>query len=200
MKIKDLIVRRVSIQEIREFVETHHYSHNTNGVASRYCFGCWYDNRLVGAMILGPPAMAGQYKKYCERREELVELRRLVMIDDTPKNAESWFIGQVLRYLQRETTLKYVLSYADPHFGHEGTIYKASNFKMMGTTSPTRVIVWNGKSYHDKTLRAKKPYAQKVKRALESGEASWEKRPPKNIYLYTLKAKKIRTSRAKPHE
>ena len=53
-----------------------------------------------------------------------MELRRLCCIDETPKNTESYFIGRTLRWLRKNTGYKVVVSYADTHHGHEGTIYK----------------------------------------------------------------------------
>jgi hypothetical protein len=37
-----------------------------------------------------------------------------------------------------------IISYADTTYGHEGVIYKATNFKFMGQTSPGRVIMYKG--------------------------------------------------------
>lgn len=116
----------------------------------------------------------------------------MVLIDDTPRNTESWFIGKCLRWLHKNTAIKYVVSYADPNYGHVGTIYKASNFKWVGKTSKTRVIMYNNKKYHDKAIRTKykgalKPFAARIKQALERGEAYYVTQLPKNIYLYQLR-------------
>ena len=158
---------------------------------SDYCFmlkspdGC-----IKGAMIYGKMAMVGQYKKYGEK-DDVMELRRLCCIDDTPKNTESYFIGATLKWLKKNTSIKTIVSYADPEYGHGGTIYKASNFEHIGKTSKGRVIMWNGKKYHDKTIRTKykgklKPFAKEVKEALESGEAYYKPTEGKHIYLYKL--------------
>jgi hypothetical protein len=62
-------------------------------------------------------------------------------------------------------------------------------------TSKGKVIMWNGKKYHDKTIRTKyngrlKPFAQRVKDALDSGEAHYVEQVPKVIYLLNLKGDK----------
>lgn len=144
-------------------------------------------------MIFGRLAMASQWKKYGKTESEVIELRRLACIDNTRKNTESFFIGKCLRWLQLNTNIKTVVSYADPEYGHQGTIYKASNFKLIGKSSNGRVIWWNGKKYHDKCIRTKyngklKPFAQRVKDALEKGEAVYKKTKGKNIYVYPLMA------------
>lgn len=193
MSIKnEYYVKKVERKEIKEFIEKHHYSHNINGCIADYCFGLYLKstNILVGAMFYGKMAMANQYKKYGEQHE-VIELRRLVLVDDTPKNTESFFIGWSLRWLKKNTDIKTIVSYADPNYGHSGVIYKATNFKHVGMTSPGRVIIYNGKKYHDKTIRTKykgklKPFAKKVKEALESGDAYYKKQLPKHIYVKKL--------------
>lgn len=193
MPIKeDYLVQLGDRKEVIDFIETHHYSHSINGLMSSYCFKLMYKDNLVGAMIYGKLAMANCWKKYVEKSEDLLELRRLVLIDDTPKNTESYFIGATLRWLKKNTQVRKIISYADPNYGHEGIIYKASNFNLLGKTSAGRVIVWQGKKYHDKAIRTKykgelKPFAKKLKVALEKGEAEYVKQLPKFIYIYEVR-------------
>ena len=196
MRVRDFIVKPCEIQDIREFVETWHYSGNVNGLRVAQCFALYNGDELIGSMIYGALGMANAWKKYGESEAEVVELRRLCCIDDTPKNTESYFIGSTLRWLRQNTDYKVVVSYADAHYGHEGTIYKASNFRHVGMTAKGRVIKWGEREYHDKTIRTYytnkngvknlKPFAQRVKDALESGEAQYQERPPKHIYTYSL--------------
>ena len=60
---------------------------------------------LIGAMIYGKIAMADVWKKYADNESDLIELRRLCCIDDTPKNTESYFIGKTLKWLKQNTTI-----------------------------------------------------------------------------------------------
>jgi hypothetical protein len=188
-KVKTFTVELCERKEIRDFIEKWHYSQNINGLISDYCFKLLDGDKIIGAMIYGRIAMAGVWKKYAEEEGHLTELRRLCCIDDTPKNTESYFIGKTLRWLKKNTDIKRVISYADMTYNHEGTIYKASNFKHCGMTAKGRVIMYQGKRYHDKTIRTKykgelKPFAKKVKEALETGEAEYVKTQGKHIYIY----------------
>lgn len=182
--------------EIRDFIEANHYSGSINGVKGNHYFLLEHDGTVVGGMIYGQLGMANTWKKYGAQESDVLELRRLCLIDDTPKNAESFFIGQTLRWLKNNTTVQTIVSYADPNYGHSGVIYKATNFSMIGMTAPGRVILWNGKKYHDKTIRTMykgrlKPFAQRVKDALDRGDAFYAKQEPKYIYVKQLrKAKK----------
>ena len=150
-------------------------------------------------MIYGALGMASAWKKYGDKENDVIELRRLCCIDDTPKNTESFFIGQTLQWLKTNTDIKVIVSYADAHYGHGGIIYKATNFFHEGMTSKSRVIMLNGRQYHDKTIRTYytnkdgirnlKPFAQRVKDALDREEAYYEDRPSKHIYLFFLNKK-----------
>jgi len=182
-------------KEIRDFIEKWHYSHNINGLLSQYCFKLMDGDTMVGAMIYGGLGMANCWKKYAENKKDIIELRRLCCIDDTPKNTESYFIGKTLKWLLKNTSIKKVISYADNTYGHRGVIYQASNFKHLGKTAKGRVIMWQGKRYHDKTIRTKykgelKPFAKRVKEALEKGEAYYEETKGKEIYLYDLEGRR----------
>jgi hypothetical protein len=189
--IKDFRFSLCERKHIESFIEEWHYSHNVNGLMHDYCFKVDVDDCLLGAMIYGSIAMAGVWEKYVDKPEDLIELRRLCCVDQTPKNLESRFIGYSLRWLKKHTNIKTVISYSDLEYGHTGTIYKASNFKLLGQTSPGRVIMYKGKRYHDKTIRTKykdelKPFAKRIKDALESGEAFYKETKEKNIWCYNL--------------
>ena len=191
MSVKKYLVKTCDRKEVKNFIETWHYSKNINGLKSNYCFKLMDKDTMIGAMIYGQIAMANVWKKYVNSEDQLIELRRLCCIDDTPKNTESYFIGFTLRWLKKNTKIKKVISYADETYNHSGTIYKASNFKHFGMTSKGRVIVYNNKLYHDKTIRTKykgkiKPYCQRIKDALESGEAYYKNTLGKHIYIYNL--------------
>ena len=191
MKILDMSVELCGRRDIQSFIELNHYSKSINGCISDYCFRLMHAEEIIGAAFFGRMAMAGQWKKYGAAESEVIELRRLCCIDATPKNTESYFIGAMLRWLKKNTTHKVVVSYADAEQGHTGTIYKASNFKYLGHSAGARVIVYDQKTYHDKTIRTKykgelKPFAKKIKAALESGEAVYKNTAGKHIYVYPL--------------
>ena len=182
-------IRPCKREEVRDFIEKWHYSKNINGIISDYCFKLMDGENLIGGIIYGRMAMANQWKKYATKEEEVIELRRLVLVDDTKRNAESYFIGRTLRWLKINTDIRVVVSYADPEYGHSGVVYRASNFKLIGQSSKGKVIIRKGKKYHDKTIRTKykgklKPFALEVKKALETGEAFYKNTAGKNIYVY----------------
>jgi hypothetical protein len=192
MRKGQFIVEPCERKEIEKFIEQNHYSGSINGVMVSHCFKMTNDGELIGAMIYGPMGMANAWKKYGEEPEDVIELRRLCLIDETPKNSESYFIAQTLKWIKKNSSVKVVVSYADPNYGHEGTIYKATNFEHLGMTAKGKVIWWNGRKYHDKAIRTKykgelKPFAKRLKDALEIGEAYYAEQKPKHIYQMKLK-------------
>lgn len=192
MALQEYWMEPIAYSIARPFVEKWHYSKSTNGIKIFKCFALYCPGKvlpeLVGAMIYGQPAMNHQASKWNPLNpDKCIELRRLCCIDDTPKNAESFFIGRTLRWLKKNTDIELIVSYADPMYGHEGTIYKASNFKHAGLTASGIVIMLDGKKYHDRTLRMNKPYAQEVRRRHELGETQVVQTPPKHVYTYRLR-------------
>ena len=151
MKVTDFTVELVQRNAVVSFIEKHHYSHNVNGIQSYYHFGLYRDGKfglpeMIGAMMYAMPSMPHTSKKYNPiNPDKCFELRRLVCIDDTPKNTESYFIGKTLRWLKQNTDIEVIVSFADQHYGHAGTIYKASNFDHFGETAKARVLMVDGK-------------------------------------------------------
>ncbi len=67
------------------------------------------------------------------------ELARLYLLDEIPKNAETWLIAKSVKFIRRtRREVKCLLSYADPSAGHAGTIYKAANWTADGRTDDER--------------------------------------------------------------
>lgn len=67
------------------------------------------------------------------------ELARLYLLNDVPRNAESWLISQSVRHIRKQNPdIKFLVSYADPSAGHSGTIYKAANWRADGRTDQGR--------------------------------------------------------------
>ena len=191
-KVKDFEVKLITRKDVQDFIEKWHYSQSINGLRVSHVFGLFCDDELIGPMIYGPLGMANTWKKYGETENDVIELRRLCCIDNTPKCTESYFIGKTQRWLKKNTNHKIIVSYADAHYNHTGIIYRATNFQYEGLTSKGRVIDYDGRTYHDKAIRTKykgklKPFAQRLKQALESGDAKYISTPGKHIYTFKLR-------------
>lgn len=175
-------------EEIKDFVKEWHYSKSTRSQQQKHVFKLVdnYDN-LVGVIIYGNP-MSRHHNA-----STTIELRRLCLIDDTPKNTESFFIGKTIRWIKKNTSYEKIVSFADPNRGHSGTVYKATNFLYDGLESNgnPRVIQHGDKQYHMRQFYQKKgdEYSKDAKRlqaAVQNGEAEIIKQERKHRYLFTL--------------
>ena len=198
MSVTDFIVEEIPRKSVVKFIEKHHYSHNVNGVQSLYHYGLFREGnfgipKMIGAMMYAHPSMPATAAKYNPiNPDKCLELRRLVCIDDTPKNTESYFIGQSFKLLKRDTDMEVIVSFADQHHGHTGVIYKATNFDYLGETAGARILMVDGKEMHSRSLNQKeRPYGRELKRRYDSGDKNifWKKRKPKHIYVYYLNRK-----------
>ena len=198
MSVTNFTVEYINRKAVTSFIEKYHYSHNINGIQSYHHFGLYTEGnfglpKMIGAMLYAMPSMPHTAKKYNPiNPDRCTELRRLVCIDDTPKNTESYFIGKTLRWLKQNTDVEVVVSFADQHYGHTGIIYKATNFEYLGETSPARVLMVDGKEYHTRSLNQdKRPYGRELKRRYNAGDKNifFKNRKPKYIYVYNLNKK-----------
>ena len=61
----------------------------------------------------------------------ILDLTRMVLNNDMPKNSESWFLSRNIKYL-KQTDIKYLITYADTYENHSGIIYQATNWIKYG--------------------------------------------------------------------
>lgn len=67
------------------------------------------------------------------------ELARLYLIDEAPKNSETWLVAKAIKWVKtHRPDVKLIVSYADPSAGHQGIIYQAGNWIKDGRTDDER--------------------------------------------------------------
>lgn len=182
--LQSLRVAPCDVAIIQPVIERVHYSHSIFGVTVTRCFAVRVGAEIVGGAIFGLPAGAGVARKY--GADGLVELRRFVLTDECPRNAESRVLAVMLRALKREG-FRRVLSYADPAHGHRGTIYSALGFKYHGTTSKRKHVMWKGKKYPDRNIHQTNfPFHLELRAALADGSATRVEIPGKHIWVREL--------------
>lgn len=194
MALESYFVEKIQFTEsVRAFILRHHYSNYAN-IQAKETFGLFRDGaflpELVGVCVYTRPAGAAAAKKYYPSDpDKCLELRRLCLVDDTPKNAESFFVGRTLKWLRKNTDWKFVVSYADPEQGHQGTIYKAANFKYEGETAPGTTLLVDGQPFHIRTLTMlDRPYGVEINERYKKGDPGIQivKTKPKHIFTYSL--------------
>lgn len=195
-EIKSYIVEESPFTStVRKFMKKWHYSDYVN-IQAKHTFCLYRPGKfglpdLIGVCVYTRPAgpSAGQ-KYYPKNPDKVLELRRLCLIDDTPKNAESFFVGATLRWLKKNTDWEFVLSYADENQNHKGVIYRASNFKYLGLTQPGKSLEVDGKLFHIRTLSMlDRPYGVEINKRYKEKDENVKiiETLAKHIYTYKLK-------------
>lgn len=149
---KDLRVRPISWAEAKDPIVKFHYLHAMpSAVVAHY--GVFSDDALKGVAILTTGARNGHRVVMGARSSDNATLARLWLADDLGPNSESRVLGIVLRHLRQSTSLKFLLSYADPSAGHLGTIYQATNWLYLGQTEGAGYLdVGEGKLRHPRSV------------------------------------------------
>jgi hypothetical protein len=130
-------VAPISEDDARTFVVSHHYSGSYPAARLRYGLFDVAAGALVGVAVLGVPmsrtVLTGPFPTLIPYRESL-ELSRLVLHDQVPANAETWFVSRAFAHAA-DQGVRGVVMFSDPlprtmngvltMPGHVGTVYQA---------------------------------------------------------------------------
>lgn len=123
--------REIPVDDARKIVKKYHYSKKVVANSSIH-IGIFRDNSLVGCLQFGPP-MNGEKTTKKISSDAGIELNRMVMSDDEPRNAESQAISLSVKYLKRYyKDISFILSFSDSKEGNVGYIYQATNWMYIG--------------------------------------------------------------------
>jgi len=129
-----LDVRPVPYRTARAFVEKFHYLGYTP-LGAKANLGVFYGDRLVGVVMFGHPAARWEDQRHT------LELFRMVLLDDCPRNSESRALGLACRWIRKHMPgIRRLIAYADPAKGHKGTVYMAAGWRYVGMTRGNK---WN---------------------------------------------------------
>lgn len=131
------------ISDVHDFVVRNHYSGYLPSWSSYY-FSSRLDGLLVGACVVGHSLGGSKpvLKSPFDGKEFNRELTRLAITDamreamPSPRggsNSGTWFLGQCMDWLKKNTSLLGLISYADPEHDHDGGIYRVSGWDYTGT-------------------------------------------------------------------
>ena len=150
--VRNLLVTPIPQSDAKRLLVSNHYLHSFPG-GTKLSFGIFYQSILKGAITLGVGPFLGYGLVDRATPEDCITLTRLWLADNLPRNSESRVIGILLRSLQKETSLKFVLAYSDPAAGHLGTIYQATNWIYTGLSSATPLYdIGDGILHHSRSL------------------------------------------------
>lgn len=132
-------VQSIPKHQTKDWLLKKHYAKRVPQI--QYAFGLYVDNVLSGVCTYGSPArmLNNGYGLFGGNYEVLtLELNRLVINEDLPKNTLSYFVSQTFKQLPKPCCL---VSYADSNMGHCGYIYQATNWMFTGITKVERIYI-----------------------------------------------------------
>lgn len=146
-KFSDLVIRETNSTETKTFLDLYHYLGKDRGGKA---FGVFDGDLLVAIIVFSPPLRQNTAGQFGLVDGEIRELSRLCIHPSYhKKNFASWFIKRALKRIN----CKLIISYADTTVGHDGGIYKASNFKLHHTVPADYWYVdISGYAMHKRTL------------------------------------------------
>jgi len=181
----DFCIQKISKKQAEEVLLKYHYLKDiSKGFKSGYNYGLYKNNEfsplniggLLGVCIFTglpvPEIAKGAFGLQRNEQQGLFELSRLCIHPDTQSgehNITSWFVSRAIRQLRKDTEVKAIISYADSDF-HNGTIYRACNFKYCGLTDPKKDFYFADGTKHSRG---------KIKGA----EGEWKERSRKHRYV-----------------
>jgi len=184
----DLIDKNIA----KKLIIENHYSHKWT--SCRYAIGLFDKEDLIGVAVYGFPVGRQTVKSITLnlKNSEVLELTRLWLIDEAPKNSESYFLGKTFNWLRKNTEVKVLISYSDPMQDHLGIIYQATNWLYQGNN--TMLIKGylhkiNGEIMHPRSVVAM--YGTIKKDELLKIDPNYERieMKKKHRYLYVLHKK-----------
>ncbi len=132
---RDYVTSRIAHAVAAPFIREHHYARGCANTSTE-AFGLFRRSELVGAAVWMPPTRVCAETVDREDWRRVISLSRLAVAPTEPTNAESFFIGAMLRAMNREGRWVSAVTFADESQGHGGTIYRATNWRYLGRTKP----------------------------------------------------------------
>lgn len=128
---KDIQIKLIDGVSAAKTVKMFHYSGKVTQ-NSQIHFGVFLNGTLQGALQFGPSIDKRRMAQNLNIGfNEFLELNRMALSDACPKNSESRALGVCLRMLKKQYPhLKLIISFADACQCGDGTIYRASGFKL----------------------------------------------------------------------
>ena len=187
----DYYIENISKKEAEELLLKYHYLKDISKTfKSGYNYGLFKKNDfsplkiggLLGVCIFTglpvPEIAKGAFELERHEQQGLFELSRLCIRPDTQSseyNITSWFVSKAIRQFRRDTEVKAILSYADSSH-HNGTIYRACNFRYYGLTDRKKDFYYSDGTKHS---RGK----------INGADGEWRDRSRKHRYLMVFDKK-----------
>jgi hypothetical protein len=177
--LKDWSVKKIDNAIAQQVVVENHYLHRKAPCSQ--AFGLFDDtHKLRGVVMYGTPSSSALRAGIAGINEanNVVELTRLWIDDSTPKNSESYLIGNSIKHCAKEI----VVSFADTSQNHLGIVYQATNWIYTGLSAKRTDWSVKGIDKHGHTWADK--YTVAEMRELFGDRFTLVPRSRKHRYIY----------------
>ncbi len=175
-----------------------HYSKAVPSVSLAY--SVFEEDEFCGVVCFGLGATNNIGKPFGLKNGQAIELVRVAL--NGKQKSTSKAVAISLKLLKKDApAVRLIVSYADSEQGHSGTIYQASNWYFIGSSTDTNIFV-NGKRQYRRSLGSRygTNSVSKLKQiGLTVGDVV--KTMPKHKYIYPLDKSMIEMCKrlAKPY-
>tara|TARA_B100000963_G_scaffold302559_1_gene275493 strand:+ start:537 stop:1265 length:729 start_codon:yes stop_codon:yes gene_type:complete len=156
-RAKEIIVKVISSKIANAFIKKVHYSGKVVSNSNLH-FGCFLDKQLHGVMSYGSPLDKNKVLPTVKDTgwNEMIELNRMAFDSYLPKYSESRCIAISIKLIKKNAPqIKWILSFSDGTQCGDGTIYRASGFKLIGIKENYNLCkLPNGDTIHKMTLES----------------------------------------------
>lgn len=168
----------------KQFVLQNHYLKSLSR-GNKKVYSLYLRGKLMAVAAFGIP-VGRNVQEYYSTGGTILELKRFCIHPGMPKNSASWYMSQILNRLKQDSSIESVVSYADTR-RHQGTIYKASNYKFVGIQKySTKSFKYKGKELHSRAVYQKTKVGAMWRALMKLGKVKTIMCPPKNIFVYNL--------------
>lgn len=130
----DELYLKLDHKTAKQFVEEWHYSERIP-TGKNISYGVFIDGELYAVIVYG--IGVNPYQAKFLGVDSVIEIKRMCRIEPRHDDYQlSRLIAKTTKMAKKEMDFQAVVAFADPEHGHEGGVYKASNFKHEGVTNP----------------------------------------------------------------
>ena len=180
-RAKEIIVKVISSKVANEFVKLNHYSGKVVP-NSKLHFGCFLDDKMHGVLSYGSSLDKSKTIGLVKNTgwNDYMELNRMAFDEYLPKYSESRCIAITFKLIKKYAPqIKWILSYSDGCDCGDGTIYRASGFKLtLIKENSDLFLLPNGNKIHSMTIKSSKTLMNKYgnwKKYLDIEHNGWQK-------------------------
>jgi hypothetical protein len=175
-------IEQVDYQTAMKIVIDNHYLHRKPPCSRAYGIFCNSCQKILGVVVYGVSCSNTLLRGICGEDEanSVYELTRLWIKDGTPRNTESYLIGNTLKLLDKEI----IVSFSEIAQGHIGTVYQATNFLYCGLSAKFRDPKVKGLEHQHHATYARNMTMKQVKEKYGEENVYYVDRPRKHRYIF----------------